>query len=156
MNDLSSEHRAKYQVEAGWWFGRLFVTRWSEVDPFGHANHRTHFVWCEEARNAYFAELGHPIVGPAAAGPVVKEVGFTYEQPVAVGEEVLVTARVTWVRRTSLRMEYAVWRRALMGRGHATCIWIVNTTGERLRVPAALRHQMVERDGAKDLEPASE
>jgi acyl-CoA thioester hydrolase len=156
MDIVSAADLSKYAVEPGWSFGLPFVTRWSEVDPFGHASHRTHLVWCEEVRNAYFASLGHPIVGPDAAGPVLKEVGFTYEQPLAVGDEVLVTGRVAWVRRTSLQMEYAVWGRALAGRGHATCIWIVNATGERLRVPDALRCQMVERDSAKDLEASSE
>ena len=152
MNHDLSTRLAKYQVELGWWFGLPFITRWSEVDPFGHASHRTYLVWCEEVRNAYFAELGHPIVGPDSAGPVLKEIGFTYEQPLAVGEDAFVTGRVSSVRKTSFRMEYAVWRHGLIGRGHATCVWIVNATGERLRVPDTLRREMVERDGAKDLE----
>lgn len=152
MNEPLAAQLAKFHVEPGWWFGLSFVTRWSEVDPFGHASHRTHLVWCEEVRNAYFAELGHPIVSPAAAGPVLRELGFSYERPLGVGDAAFVTGRVSSVRRTSFRMEYAVWSRGLMGRGHATCIWIVNATGERLRVPDSLRRQMVERDGAKDLE----
>src|SRR5262245_47365958 len=149
MNELNEESRARYGVEPGWWFAKAFETRWSELDPFGHVNNGTYLMWCEETRNAYFEALGVPNFTADAPGPVLKDVGFTYDRPLGHGEKILVTGRVAWVRRTSFRMEFAVWNGARVGHGHALCVWMVNTTGERVAVSDALRNRMAELDGCE-------
>lgn len=154
MSDLSEDTAAQFGVEPGWRFGKAFETRWSDLDPFGHANNGAYLVWCEETRNGYFQALGVPQFTADAPGPVLKEVGFTYDRSLSHGESILVTARVAWVRNTSFRMEFAVWNGARAGHGHATCVWLVNTTGERVTVPNELRGKMAELDGA-ELRPAT-
>ena len=87
--------------------------RWSECDPLGHANHRAYFEWFEEARNRYLEAAGLPALSASTPGPVMAETGIRYLQPLAYGDEVLVTARTVRLGRTSFEMEYAVWREGL-------------------------------------------
>jgi acyl-CoA thioester hydrolase len=150
-NELTNELIARHGIGPGWWFGKRFAIRWNELDGFGHVNHCTHLVWCEEARNGYLAALGCDTFSADKAGPVVKRVGFTYERALRLGDEVIVTGRVTWVRRTSFGMEYAAWSAGLAGFGDAACVWLVNATGERVPVPDDLRRLMLDRDGGRDL-----
>ncbi|MNZ15262.1 hypothetical protein D3C78_322080 [compost metagenome] len=84
-----------------------------------------------------------------APGPVIKELGFTYNRSLEHAARILVTGRVAWIRNTSFRMEFAVWNGTQVGHGHAICIWMLNSTGEKVVVSDELRHLIVERDGAE-------
>ncbi|MNN01835.1 Acyl-ACP thioesterase [compost metagenome] len=149
MNDLNNESRERYGVEPGWAFGKCFDVRWSEVDAFGHVNNLAYLGWCEETRNAYIESLGVPSFTRDAPGPVIKELGFTYNRSLEHAARILVTGRVAWIRNTSFRMEFAVWNGTQVGHGHAICIWMLNSTGEKVVVSDELRHLIVERDGAE-------
>ena len=151
MSNLSSDLVSRHGIEPDWRFGSTFKVRWSEVDGFGHVSHRSHIGWCEEARNAYFAALGEKAFRIDRAGPVLKEIGFTYERSLEPESEVVVTVRVAWLRNTSFRMEFAAWSNGLVGRGHAICIWMLNSTGERVTLPEALRDAMMHEDNTEDI-----
>ena len=151
MNDLSDELASRHGIPRGWWFGKRFSVRWGELDGFGHVNHVADLVWCEETRNAFLASLGHPLAGPETPGPVIKRVSFVYERPLRHGDEVVVTARAKWVRRTSFRMDYAAWSHGLAGFGHAVCVWFLNAAGRSVEIPEDLRRSFIERDGCRDL-----
>lgn len=151
MNTLDTALIELHGIESDWRFGLPFDVRWSELDAFSHVSHRSYFTWCEEARNTYFTSLGEPPFAVERAGPVLKEVGFTYERSLDQGSQVVVTARVAWMRNTSFRMEFAAWSDGLVGRGHAICIWMRNSTGERVTVPDELRMRIAERDAPPDL-----
>src|SRR5258708_18412885 len=68
MVEVSAAQHALYGVEPGWSFAIRHRVRWSECDPFGHANHRAYFEWFEEARNRYLEALGVALAEPAGAG----------------------------------------------------------------------------------------
>lgn len=148
MNDLNTESIARFGVDPGWGFGKRFETRWSDIDPFGHVSNRAYLIWCEEARNAYIAALGVPPLSLDTPGPVLKDIGFTFDRALKHGTEVIVTARVSWVRTTSFRMEYAVWDGAVAGSGHAICVWLLNATGEKIAVSEQMRERVIELDGS--------
>ncbi|MDT4826391.1 Thioesterase-like superfamily protein [compost metagenome] len=149
MNDLNHDSRTQYGVEPGWAFGKHFEVRWSDIDPFGHANNLAYLGWCEETRNAYLESLGVPRFTREAPGPVIKELGFTYDRSLEHGEKILLTGRVAWIRRTSFRMEFAAWNGSRVGHGHAICVWMINATGEKVAVADELRRLIVDRDGAE-------
>ena len=137
---------ARFGVEPGWRFAIRHRVRWSECDPFGHANHRAYFEWLEEARNRYLETAGLPALSATTPGPVMAETGIGYFKPLAYGDEILVTARSVRLGHTSFEMEYAVWRRGLCAQGRAVLILIVNATGEKTPLPEALRRAMLARD----------
>ncbi len=137
---------ARFGVGAGWAFAIRHRVRWSECDPFGHANHRAYFEWFEEARNRYLETAGLPALSAATPGPVIAETGISCHRPLAYGDEILVSARTVRVGRTSFDMEYAVWRDGLCALGRAVLILVINATGEKTPLSSALRRAMLARD----------
>jgi acyl-CoA thioester hydrolase len=142
---------ARFGVEPGWAFAIPHRVRWSECDPFGHANHRAYFEWFEEARNRYLEAAGLAGLSATLPGPVIAETGIRYRRPLAYGDDILVSARTVRLGQTSFEMEYAVWRQGLCAIGRAVLILVVNATGEKTPLPETLRRAMLARDpGAGD------
>lgn len=146
MDEDGAEAFARFGVEGDWSFAIPHRVRWSECDPFRHANHRAYFEWFEEARNRYLESAGLPALSPASPGPVMAETGIRYLRPLAYGDEALVTARTVRLGRTSFAMEYAVWRHGLCAEGRAVLILVVNATGEKTPLPPDLRRAILARD----------
>ena len=48
---------------------------WSELDAFGHANNARYFTWFEEARMAYFTDVGVPTDVVSGWGPILAHFG---------------------------------------------------------------------------------
>jgi acyl-CoA thioester hydrolase len=137
---------ARFGIEPGWSFATRHRVRWSECDPFGHANHRAYFEWFEEARNRYLEEVGLAPLSLDTPGPVIAETGIRYHRPLAYADEIMVSARTIRLGRTSFEMEYAVWRDGLCALGQAVLILVVNATGEKTPLPAELRANIIARD----------
>jgi acyl-CoA thioesterase FadM len=74
---------ARFGMEPGWSFAIRHRVRWSECDPFGHANHRAYFEWFEEARNRYLEAVGLPALSRSTPGPVIAETGIRYDRLLA-------------------------------------------------------------------------
>jgi acyl-CoA thioester hydrolase len=146
MSEAESAEFARFGVAAGWVFAIRHRVRWSECDPFGHANHRAYFEWFEEARNRYLETAGLPKLSATAPGPVMAETGIRYLRPLVYGDEILVTARTARLGTTSFEMEYAVWCRGLCAEGRAVLILMVNATGEKTPLPASLCRAILARD----------
>jgi acyl-CoA thioester hydrolase len=137
---------ARFRIEPGWSFAVRHRVRWSECDPFRHANHRAYFEWFEEARNRYLEAVGLQALSAATPGPVIAETGIRYHRPLAYGDEILVSARTARLGTTSFEMEYAVWCAGLCAHGRAVLILVVNATGEKTPLPPALRRAMLALD----------
>src|SRR5947199_7495152 len=78
MVKASEADWARYGVEPGWSFAIAHRVRWSECDPFRHANHRAYFEWFEEARNRYLEAVGLAPLSPNSPGPVIAETSIRY------------------------------------------------------------------------------
>jgi acyl-CoA thioester hydrolase len=151
MSKLDAAEFARFGVPNGWSFAIRHRVRWSECDPFRHANHRAYFEWFEEARNRYLESVGLPALAATSPGPVMAETKIRYRRPLGYGDEVLVTARTLRLGRTSFEMEYAVWCDGLCAEGRAVLILVVNATGEKTPLPSGLRQAILARDpGAAD------
>lgn len=148
--ELDDALRAAFGVEPGWRFGVSHRVRWSEVDAFGHANHAAYLEWFEEARNRYLESAGLPPLSAGTPGPVMARLAVEYRRPLAYADEILVSARTRAMRRTSLTMEYAVWRDGPVATCEARLVLVVNATGERAPIPAHVRARLSVWDGARD------
>src|ERR1700737_5409844 len=146
MVELSEEERSRFEVEPGWSFAIRHRVRWSECDPFGHANHRAYFGWFEEARNRYLEAVGLAALSPNLPGPVIAETSIRYHRPLAYAGEILVSARPIRLGRTSFEMEYAVWRDGLCAIARAVLILVINATGEKTPLSRELRESILARD----------
>ena len=137
---------ARFGVEPGWSFATRHRVRWSECDPFGHANHCSYFEWFEEARNRYLEAVGLAPLSSNAPGPVIAETGIRYHRPLAYADEILVGARTVRLGNTSFDMEYAVWRDGLCALGRAVLILVFNATGVKTPLPPELRESILALD----------
>jgi YbgC/YbaW family acyl-CoA thioester hydrolase len=146
MDEAGAAEREQFGVEPGWSLAIRHRVRWSECDPFGHANHRAYFEWFEEARNRYLEEVGLAPLSPETPGPVIAETGIRCHRPLGYADDIMVTARTIRLGRTSLEMQYAAWRGGLCALGRAVLILVVNTTGEKTPLPPELRENIVARD----------
>jgi acyl-CoA thioester hydrolase len=146
MDEANAAEFELFGVEGGWAFAIRHRVRWSECDPFRHANHRAYFEWFEEARNRYLESVGLPALSAVSPGPVMAETGIRYFRPLGYGDAVLVSARTVRLGRTSFEMEYAVWCRGLCAKGRAVLILVVNATGEKVPLPPDLRRAILARD----------
>ena len=147
---VSCEEMARFGVEPGWSFALRHRVRWSECDPFGHANHRAYFEWVEEARNRYLEAVGLAPLSPVTPGPGIAETGIRYHRPLAYADEILVSARTVRLGRTSFEMEYAAWRGGLCALGRAALILMVNATGQKVTLSPELRGRILSHDPALD------
>ena len=77
MVEANAAEWARFGVEPGWSFAIRHRVRWSECDPFGHANHRAYFEWFEEARNRYLEAVGLAEAGRA----LLESILFFAEDP---------------------------------------------------------------------------
>ncbi|HYZ40327.1 MAG TPA: thioesterase family protein [Stellaceae bacterium] len=150
---VSREETAQFGIAPGWSFAIRHRVRWSECDPFGHANHRAYFEWFEEARNRYLEAVGLEPLSRASPGPVIAETGIRHYRPLAYADEILVSARTVRLGRTSFEMEYAAWRDGLCALGRAVLILIVNATGEKTPLPSGMRERILAREPG--LEPGA-
>ena len=150
MIEVGADEFAQFGVEPGWTFAIRHRVRWSECDPFGHANHRAYFEWFEEARNRYLEAVGLAPLSPATPGPVIAETGIRYHRPLAYTDEILVGARTVRLGRTSFEMEYAVWCDGLCALGRAVLILMVNATGQKVTLSPELHGCILARDPALD------
>jgi len=139
---------ARFGADPGWAFAIRHRVRWSECDPFGHANHRAYFEWFEEARNRYLETAGLAPLSASTPGPVIAETGIRYRRPLAYGDDILVGARTTRLGSTSFGMEYAVWCRGLCAEGRAVLILVVALTGGKTPLAPELRRAILARDPA--------
>jgi acyl-CoA thioester hydrolase len=144
--ESDAAERARFRVERGWSFAVRHRVRWSECDPFGHANHRAYFEWFEETRNRYLEAVGLPPLSAHTPGPVIAETSIRYHRPLAYADEILITARTVRLGRTSFEMEYAAWRDGLCALGRAVLILVINATGEKTKLPPELRERILARD----------
>ncbi len=154
MGEIDAATLARFRVEPGWSYAVRHRVRWSECDPFGHANHRAYFEWFEEGRNRYLETAGIAPLRPENPGPVMAEASIRYLRPLAYADEILVTARTIRLGHTSFEMEYAAWHDGLCAIGRAVLILMVNATGAKTPLPQALREAMLARDpGARETGP---
>jgi YbgC/YbaW family acyl-CoA thioester hydrolase len=146
MVDVSAIEHTRFGIKTGWSFALRHRVRWSECDPFGHANHRAYFEWFEEARNRYLEVVGLPALSPSTPGPVIAETSIRYHRPLVYADEILVSARTARLGRTSFDMDYAVWRDGLCASGRAVLILVINKTGEKTPLPSEMRERILSRE----------
>jgi acyl-CoA thioester hydrolase len=113
------------------------------MDALGHVNNARFFTWLESARIALFAKVGVMDLASDGAGPILATTTCDFLTPIVYPAHIVVGARVAKIGATSITMEYAVWRReapeTIAARGSSVAVIVRYATGEKLRVPDAVR-----------------
>ena len=126
---------------------------WSELDALGHANNARYFTWFEEARMAYFIEIGVPTDGVSGWGPILAHTACQFLAPVTWPAALSLCTRPIKLGRSSVTMEYAVFERRpasateeetsqCVALGTGVAVLVRYETGEKVMIEGALRERI--------------
>ena len=132
--------------------------QWGDQDAFGHVNNVVFFRWFETARVEYLhrAGLGHMMSG-IGIGPILASIKCDYRQQLSHPDTILVSASITHIGRTSLKMAHLVYSQAqgtIVAQGDSTIVCFDYANQRPTPVPAEVRAQIEQMEGRKFDEPA--
>jgi|SRR5262245_39345411 len=91
---------------------RLTV-QWGDQDAFEHVNNVVYYRWMESARIEYFRQSGlGSRVSPEGVGPILASLKCDFRRQLNYPDSVLVSASITSIGRTSLKMAHLVYSAA--------------------------------------------
>lgn len=120
-----------------------FPVHWGEMDALGHVNNTRYFAWFETVRIAAFERIALGAEPLNTVGPILATTQADFLEPVSYPASVVVGCRIPKVGNTSFVMQYAVAHQGrpshVVARGTAVVVLVNYKTGEKLRVPDAMR-----------------
>jgi acyl-CoA thioester hydrolase len=115
---------------------------WGQLDAFGHVNNTQFFRFFEDARLAYFAEVGvHEVMQEIGHGPILAKTSCVFRKPLGYPDEVRCCARVSELGEDRFTMEYAIFSTAagLAGHGDGRIVMLDYTSGAKVKIPDTVR-----------------
>ena len=89
-------------------FSITLEVRWRDVDALNHVNNAVYFTYLEQARLHYLRELGFAPTNPTDIGIIIAEACCRFKSPLRLGEQVIIRARASDLRRSSFVFEYRI------------------------------------------------
>ena len=116
---------------------------WGDQDAFGHVNNVVYYRWMESARIAYFREgLGIPGGINDGVGPILASLKCDFRRQLSYPDNLLISASVTSIGRTSIRLAHLVYSNALQAiaaEGDSTIVMFNYDTQRPTPVPEDMR-----------------
>lgn len=132
-----------------WTYGLADRVRFGELDAIGHVNHTAYLRWFESFRLPFLEARRVTDYGPTSPRLVLKQVHCTYLAEMLMGEDYVVTGRVSRFRTTSFTMDFACWRGSeCTAQGGAIVVLLNRNAPGRYAIPEAGRAAFVSQDGA--------
>lgn len=123
--------------------------QWGDMDALGHVNNARYLTWFESARIALLSQAGILADRPREIGPILATTTCDFLRPVTDPGDVVVGAGATKVGRTSIAMEYAVWRadepEMMCARGSAVVVLVNYGSMAKVQVPPSVRAALEQR-----------
>jgi acyl-CoA thioester hydrolase len=126
---------------------------WGDMDAYQHVNNTVYLRWFETARIAYFERLG--LVDrkeQEGLGPILARTEIDYRRPVTYPDTVRVDIGIPHVGRSSFRMIYRLWSRALAAEaasGESVIVMYDYRAGRSAPVDEGLRARIAAAEGAR-------
>lgn len=138
----------KLGIPEPWSFGVADRTRFGELDALGHINNAAYLGWLENFRIQYLRAYDISDLSAAAPKLVLRQVQVDYLQEMLLNEDYIVTGRTAALRRTSFRMDYAIWAGGTLRATSHAIIVMLNHNGTKQEINQNLRDTLMTRDGA--------
>lgn len=149
---LPAETLRALSIPAPWTFGLADRVRFGELDAIGHVNHTAYLRWYESFRLPFLRARLVTDYGPASPRLVLKQVHCSYLAEMGMGEDYVVTGRVSRFRTTSFTMDFACWRLGATldctSEGSAIVVLLNRDAPGRYPIPEAGRAAFMAEDGA--------
>ncbi|HLK60162.1 MAG TPA: thioesterase family protein [Chthonomonadaceae bacterium] len=137
----------KQACEGSDYVGITVRVRYAETDQMGIVHHANYLIWFEAARSAFCRERGIDYAQMERDGMILPlmEAHCRYLRPAHYEEEIVVRSRVVELRRSLLRIEYAVERGAeLLATGETLQMLLDRETRKPKRFPQELAARFLE------------
>lgn len=139
-------------IPAPWTFGLADRVRFGELDAIGHVNHTAYLRWYESFRLPFLQARKVTDYGPTSPRLVLKQVECSYLAEMGIGEDYVITGRVSRFRNTSFTMDFACWRTGetleCTSEGSAIVVLLNRGAPGRYPIPEAGRATFASEDGA--------
>jgi acyl-CoA thioester hydrolase len=136
-------------VPEPWAFGMADRVRFHEIDALNHVNNAVCFSWFENLRVHYLRVYKLYRYTPEDPMLVMRAVGASYNAPLFLGQDYIVTARTREFGRTSFTMDYAVFCEGQSAiEGHAVIVLLEKDGKTGYPLTPDMKQIMAERDGA--------
>ena len=117
--------------------------QWGDQDSFGHVNNVVYFRWMESARIEYFllADFGTSS-NNQGTGPILASLKCDFRRQMRFPDQVLVSASVVSIGRTSLKMHHRVYstaQQAITAEGDSVLVMFDYLTQQPVPVSEAIR-----------------
>lgn len=116
-------------------------------DIYGHVNNAVHYSYFDTAVNRYLIDTGALDLQNGAVIGLVVETGCSYFKEIAFPERIAAGLRVTWIGRTSVRFEVALFREDdefAAAQGHFVHVYVDRTTRRPVDLPDALKQSLTD------------
>lgn len=104
----------------------LLPVQWGDQDAFEHVNNVVYYRWMESARIEYFRQAGlGSRVSPEGVGPILASLKCDFRRQLNYPDSVLVSASITSIGRTSLKMAHLVYsttQQAIVAEGDSVVV----------------------------------
>jgi len=127
--------------------------QWGDQDSFGHVNNVVFFRWFETARVEYLhrAGLAHMMTG-IGIGPILASIKCDFKRQLNHPDTILVSASITLIGRTSLKMVHLVYSQAQSGivaHGDSTIVCFDYASQRPTPAPPEVRAKIEQMEGRK-------
>jgi acyl-CoA thioester hydrolase len=122
---------------------RTLITRWKDLDPYGHMNNVVHYEMFDTVVNAWLIERGALDIHKSPVIGLVVETGCSYFASLTFPEPVVAALRVAHIGRSSVVYEVALFDTAAQtaaAQGRFVHVYVDRVSRKPVaELPAALR-----------------
>ena len=149
LTPLGPRELAEQGIPPRWRYGMADRVRFSELDALNHVNHTACLRWFESLRLPYCRDYGISRYDDTSPELVLMSVEARYHAPMFASEDYVVTARTVSFRRSSFRMEYAVFAPDLRTEGAALVVLLERDGSGKFPLTDTMKRSLADRDGAR-------
>ena len=125
--------------------------QWGDQDSFGHVNNVVYFRWMESARIEYFrlADFGTS-ANNQGTGPILASLKCDFRRQMLYPHQVLISASVVSIGRTSLKMHhrvYSVAQQAVTAEGDSVLVMFDYLSQQPVPVSPDIRGKVTALEG---------
>lgn len=132
------------------------AVRFRDLDSLGHVNNAVYFTYCEVARNTYWKKL-FGLRRLSDVNFILAHAELDYRAQANGDSDVVVGIRVSFIGNTSFGFEYVVVEEGgvLLAEGRSVQVTFDYKTNQKVAVPANVRDQILEYEGAENVRMGS-
>ena len=117
---------------------QTFTMQWGDMDALGHMNHARMFVYFQECRINWMAELD--ITLSADEGPILLQANCTYLKPLIHPTTFTVQSRLHTIGSSSFLLDHDVYENeGIVANGGCKIVWVNYQKNKSVAIPQPIR-----------------